>query len=183
MRLTPNSRMTFRECGFDAPHKRDYNAVKLITQPFGPALPIVVHFNGDAMSKTNLHANRPLSPHLQVYKMTPTMAISIIHRITGGALYFGTLLIAAWLIAAATSESAFNTVNAVYSSWFGKLVLFGYTWALVHHMAGGVRHLFWDMGKGFEKHTATKSAWAVVIASVALTILIWAGALVLKGGF
>ncbi|MDP0983862.1 succinate dehydrogenase, cytochrome b556 subunit, partial [Klebsiella variicola] len=76
------------------------------------------------------------------------MVMSIVHRITGGALYFGTLLVAWWLIATATSEAQFNLVSWVFGSWVGLLVLLGYTWALVHHMIGGIRHLIWDTGRG-----------------------------------
>lgn len=101
------------------------------------------------------------------------MTMSIMHRITGAALYFGTLLLAAWLIAAAVSEDAFNMVSAIYSSWIGRLVLFGYTWALLHHLAGGVRHFIWDMGAGLEKHTATKIAWATLAFSLPATIVVW----------
>ncbi len=79
------------------------------------------------------------------------MTMSILHRITGGALYFGTLLVAWWLIAAATRKDYFDFVNWVYGSWLGRLVLFGYTWALMHHMLGGIRHLIWDTGAGLEK--------------------------------
>ncbi|MHC1547455.1 succinate dehydrogenase, cytochrome b556 subunit [Phyllobacterium sp. K27] len=125
------------------------------------------------MSKTNLHANRPLSPHLQIYKPIPTMVMSIVHRITGCALYFGTLLVAWWLIATATSEQQFDIVSMVYGSWIGLLVLVGYTWALIHHMIGGIRHLIWDTGRGLEKDTTTKMAWASLIASILLTILVW----------
>jgi succinate dehydrogenase / fumarate reductase cytochrome b subunit len=101
------------------------------------------------------------------------MTMSIVHRITGGALYFGTLLLAAWLISAAVGEECFNAVNAVFGSWIGQLVLFGYTWALLHHLAGGVRHFIWDTGAGLEKHTASKIAWATVVFSVIATILVW----------
>ena len=124
---------------------------------------------------------RPMSPHLQVYKLIPTMAMSIVHRITGGALYFGTLLVAAWLVAAAMSEEWFNTVAWVYGSWIGRLVLFGYTWALVHHLIGGVRHLVWDTGKGFEKHFATRVARLMPVVSVAVTVLIWAAGYLVRG--
>ncbi len=124
---------------------------------------------------------RPLSPHLQVYRLIPTMAMSIIHRITGAALYFGTLLIAAWLIAAAMSPEWFETVASVYGSWFGLLVLFGYTWALIHHLIGGVRHLVWDTGAGFEKHFATRVAVAMPFVSVGLTVLIWVAGYALRG--
>lgn len=122
--------------------------------------------------------NRPLSPHLTVYKFYPTMAMSIVHRITGAALYFGTLLVAWWLIAAAAGPDYFNFANAIFGSFLGRLVLFGYTWALLHHMIGGIRHLVWDTGRGLEKHTSTKIAWATLVCSVALTIILWAIALI-----
>lgn len=124
---------------------------------------------------------RPLSPHLQVYRLIPTMLMSIVHRITGAALYFGTILVAWWLIAAATSEAAFDTVSAVYGSWIGRLILFGYTWALMHHMLGGVRHLLWDSGSFMEKHTATRLAWATLAGSVTLTLLIWIVGIMARG--
>ncbi|MBX8825585.1 succinate dehydrogenase, cytochrome b556 subunit [Pseudochrobactrum sp. Wa41.01b-1] len=118
-------------------------------------------------------SQRPLSPHLSIYKPAITMTTSIIHRITGGALYFGTVLLAVWLISAAVSEDCFNFVNGLFGSWVGQLVLFGYTWALMQHLAGGIRHFIWDMGAGLEKHTASKMAWATVVFSVVATILIW----------
>ncbi|MCO6184882.1 succinate dehydrogenase, cytochrome b556 subunit [Rhizobium sp. L1K21] len=121
----------------------------------------------------NVTNNRPLSPHLQIYKPIPTMIMSIMHRITGGALYVGTLLVAWWLVAAASGEDYFNMVNAIYGSWFGLLILFGYTWALVHHLLGGMRHFMWDMGRGLEKEFTTKMAKALPVVSVGLTIVIW----------
>ena len=125
------------------------------------------------MSKATATRARPLSPHLTAYKWPVTMTMSILHRMTGGALYFGTLLVAWWLIAAATSESYFDFVDGIFGSWIGRLVLFGYTWALVHHMLGGLRHLIWDTGAGLEKHTASRIAWANIAGSVVLTVLIW----------
>ena len=122
---------------------------------------------------TNVTKSRPLSPHLQVYKPIPTMVMSIVHRITGGALYFGTLLVAWWLIAAASGEAYFEWVSWFFGTLIGRLILFGYTWALVHHMLGGLRHFMWDMGHGYEKEFSTKLAIATPFASVALTILIW----------
>jgi succinate dehydrogenase / fumarate reductase cytochrome b subunit len=124
---------------------------------------------------------RPLSPHLTIYKPTVTMTMSIVHRITGGALYFGTLLVVWWLIATSTSESAFDLVSTVYGSWIGRLILFGYTWVLIHHMMGGLRHLVWDTGAGLEKHTASRIAWATLVASVALTILVWVAGYLARG--
>ena len=125
------------------------------------------------MSKATATRARPLSPHLSIYRPTITMTMSIVHRITGGALYFGTLLVAWWLIAAATSETHFAFVDWLVGSWFGLLVLFGYTWALFHHMLGGIRHLIWDTGAGLEKHTASKLGWATIIGSVLLTAAVW----------
>lgn len=124
---------------------------------------------------------RPLSPHLTVYRPQITMTMSIIHRITGGALYFGTLLVALWLMAAASSQSVFDAVNWAFGSWLGRLVLFGYTWALMHHMLGGVRHLIWDTGTGLEKQTASRIAWATLAGSVVLTLLIWIAGYMARG--
>jgi succinate dehydrogenase / fumarate reductase cytochrome b subunit len=132
---------------------------------------------------TQARRERPLSPHLSVYRPPITMTMSIIHRITGAALYFGTLLVAWWLIAAATSERYFDFVNMVYGSWIGRLVLLGYTWALVHHMLGGIRHFIWDTGAGLEKHTASKLAWANLAGSMVLTILIWIAGYAARGAF
>ena len=125
------------------------------------------------MADAGLKSNRPLSPHLQVYRLIPTMVMSIVHRITGAALYFGTILVAWWLIAAASGPDYFNFVNAIYGSWFGRLVLFGYTWALIHHMLGGVRHLIWDTGAMFDKKISTTMAWATLAGSIALTLVVW----------
>ncbi|ANL67597.1 succinate dehydrogenase cytochrome b556 subunit [Rhizobium phaseoli] len=121
----------------------------------------------------NVTNNRPLSPHLQVYKLIPTMVMSIVHRITGGALYVGTLLVAWWLIAAASGQASYDSANWVLGSLLGKLVLLGYTWALLHHMLGGFRHLMWDLGYGFEKEVSTKLAIANIIGSLCLTVLVW----------
>lgn len=123
---------------------------------------------------------RPLSPHLQIYKPIPTMVMSIAHRITGGALYFGTLIVAWWITAAAGSESYYDFVSGVIGSWLGRLILFGYTWALMFHMLGGIRHLVWDTASYMEKHTATKLAWATLIGSIILTILIWVAVFALR---
>ena len=125
------------------------------------------------MKSADAAAKRPLSPHLQIYKPIPTMVMSIMHRITGAALYFGTLLLVWWLATAATSEAYFAFVNDFFGSVVGRLILFGYTWALIHHALGGIRHFMWDLGHGFDKHFATKMAYAMAVGSVALTILVW----------
>ena len=125
------------------------------------------------MANSDPSAARPLSPHLSIYKPIPTMVMSIVHRITGAALYFGTLLLAWWLVAAASGEAYFEWVNGFFGSFLGRLILFGYTWALLHHMLGGIKHLFWDTGRGLEKETATKLAWGTLIASISLTVILW----------
>ncbi|MEL6701993.1 MAG: succinate dehydrogenase, cytochrome b556 subunit, partial [Pseudomonadota bacterium] len=91
----------------------------------------------DVSSETGAAKQRPLSPHILIYKPIPTMVMSILHRITGVGLYFGTALVAWWLIAAASGPAAFETASAFFGSWFGRLVLFGYTFVLIHHMLGG----------------------------------------------
>jgi succinate dehydrogenase / fumarate reductase cytochrome b subunit len=101
------------------------------------------------------------------------MVMSIVHRITGGALYFGTILVAWWLIAAASGPAYYDWANWALGSIPGKLVLLGYTWALIHHMLGGFRHFMWDLGRGFEKEFSTKLAIANIIASLCLTLLVW----------
>jgi len=125
-------------------------------------------------------AERPLSPHLQIYKPTLTMMMSIVHRITGGALYFGMLLVAWWLIAA-SSPNGYARFQWFASSWIGRLILFGYTWALIHHMLGGVRHLIWDTGRGFGPNEREWLVAANLIGSIALTLLLWIFVLLTMG--
>jgi succinate dehydrogenase / fumarate reductase, cytochrome b subunit len=125
---------------------------------------------------------RPLSPHLQVYSLSINMAMSIIHRLTGAALYVGTLLLAAWLISIAMGEKQYTKVNAVFGHPIGKLVLVAYSWAIIHHMLGGVRHFIWDSGRGFAIWQVNLLSWLTLVASVTLTIAIWASATVLRGG-
>ena len=125
------------------------------------------------MADAKTPASRPLSPHLQVYKPSLTMVMSIVHRITGAALYFGTLLLALYLIGVASGKDGYAIAAAVYGSWLGKLVLFGYTWALLHHMMGGIRHLIWDTGAGLEDPARENIVKATLIVSVALTIVVW----------
>lgn len=110
------------------------------------------------------------------------MVMSILHRITGMALYFGTLLLAAWLVAAAMGERQFAMVNDLFGHPFGKLVLFGYTWAVMHHMLGGVRHLIWDTGRGLEIWQVNALGWLTIIGSVLATLAVWAVGLGMRGG-
>lgn len=125
------------------------------------------------MAGSGSQDQRPLSPHLQVYKPMLTMMMSIVHRMTGVGLYLGTFLIAWWLVAAASGADYFSMVNGFFGSWFGRIILFGYTWALIHHAIGGLRHLIWDTGRGFELPQVEWMAKANLAGSTGLTILLW----------
>jgi succinate dehydrogenase / fumarate reductase, cytochrome b subunit len=127
----------------------------------------------DAEIRRGRAAERPLSPHLQIYSMTISMMMSIVHRITGAALYFGALLLAWWLFAAATGPEYFAYVSSWFTTWYGKLILFGYTWALFHHMLGGVRHFLWDTGRGFDLKTIDMLSWGTLAGSLLITGAIW----------
>ncbi len=116
---------------------------------------------------------RPLSPHLQVHRWPISMALSILHRASGCALGVGTLLMTWWLVAAAQSEEAFATAQKFMGHPFGRLLLFGWTVALFFHFCSGIRHLWMDSGRGFEKAEYDRSAWAVVGATVVLTVGTW----------
>ena len=125
------------------------------------------------MTGSPLPRPRPLSPHLQIWRPTLTMTMSIVHRITGAGLYFGVLLMAWWLLAVASGPAAYATVEGFFGSIIGKLILLGYTWALIHHMLGGIRHLIWDTGRGFEKNEREWMTRATIFGSITLTILLW----------
>ncbi|WP_375606014.1 MULTISPECIES: succinate dehydrogenase, cytochrome b556 subunit [unclassified Bartonella] len=126
------------------------------------------------MIETTRIKERPRSPHISIYRWTITMAMSIAHRITGMALYVGTVFLAVWLIAIACGEETFRTVYEIYSSWFGLCILFLYTLAGVHHMVGGVRHIVWDLKPCLlAKEKATVTAWATVFISLIVTFAIW----------
>ncbi len=116
---------------------------------------------------------KPLSPHLQIFRWPLSMMLSIGHRITGAALAVGLLLLAWWLVALAAGPEAFAVVDAVVDSWFGALVLFGFTLAAFLHLATGIRHLVWDFGYGFDLETTRKSGQAVVAFTVVATVLTW----------
>jgi succinate dehydrogenase / fumarate reductase cytochrome b subunit len=124
-------------------------------------------------SGSGLEKSRPLSPHLQIYRPMLTMLMSIAHRITGIALYFGTLLLAWLLIAAATSAGAYEVAASFVNSIAGKLLLFGFTWALFHHLLGGIRHIIWDTGHGFEHPQREWLAQATLIGGIVLTVGVW----------
>lgn len=114
---------------------------------------------------------RPLSPHLQIYRPQLTSFTSILTRITGNALIVGVILAVWWLLAAATSPEYFAVANAVCTSWFGDLVFAGSAWAVWYHYLAGLRHLYFDAGHGLDVPTAEKLGWGIIIGSVVLTVL------------
>ncbi len=119
------------------------------------------------------NSDRPLSPHLSVYRWPITMALSILHRATGMANALGLFLLAGWLFAVASGESAYLRFGAVMSSVAGQALLLGLSFSFFYHLMNGIRHLFWDAGFGFEKATANVSAWAVLTAATLTTVLFW----------
>ncbi len=118
-------------------------------------------------------SNRPLSPHLQVYRPQLTSVLSITHRGTGVFLAVATVLLVYWLVALTGGPSSYATAQAFFGSWFGQLILLGCTFSLFYHLCNGVRHLFWDIGVGFELEATYRSGYAVVLVSIAMTVLAW----------
>jgi succinate dehydrogenase / fumarate reductase cytochrome b subunit len=135
-----------------------------------------------AEAKATRLKDRPLSPHLQIYKPMLTMMMSIVHRITGGALFVGMLLLVWWLAAAAAGPNAYGQVQWFMETWVGRLILLGYTWALIHHMLGGIRHLIWDLGYGFGPTEREWLTTATLVGSIGFTILIWIVGYLVMGG-
>lgn len=125
--------------------------------------------------------SRPLSPHLQVYRPQITSVLSITHRATGVALFFGAVVLTAWLTSATYGPEVFAATQAVLGSWLGQLVLWGVVFSLWYHLANGIRHLAWDAGWGFELPVLRRTGIAVVAASVVLTVLTLIAAYALGG--
>jgi succinate dehydrogenase / fumarate reductase cytochrome b subunit len=121
-------------------------------------------------------SRRPLSPHLQIYRPMLTMMMSIAHRITGVVLYLGALLLAWFLIAAASGADSFAAAAWFFNSILGKFILFGMTWALFHHLLGGLRHALWDAGLGLEHPQREWLAQATLVGGAVTTLAVWAAA-------
>lgn len=126
------------------------------------------------MSEPKQNIQRPLSPHLQVYKLPLTAKLSITHRITGAGLAVGTILVTAFLLSAAISEEAYDFAMSIATSPLGVAVLFFWSLALYFHMCNGIRHMIWDMGKNFSKVSAHKSNYFVILAALICTAVTWA---------
>ena len=133
------------------------------------------------MGKAKSGAERPLSPHLQIYRPMLTMMMSIAHRLSGVANAVGFVLLAWWLVAIAAGPEAYAKVSHFFASNLGRVVLFLFTWSLVHHMLGGIRHLIWDTGRALDKPSIEVLAWLTIIGSIALTLLIWYAGYALRG--
>lgn len=122
---------------------------------------------------------RPLSPNIQIYRPQLTSVLSIANRISGVVLSLAAVVLVIWLLAAAAGPGAYAVVQGALASWFGQVVLFAYTFAFFLHLCGGIRHLVWDMGYGYELRSIYASGWAVVAGSVALTVAAWIASLLL----
>jgi len=119
------------------------------------------------------NSGRPTSPHMSVYRWPITMTLSILHRMTGVALAVGLAVYVAWLMAAAGSSTDYQAFVGFMQTPLGRIALVGWSFAFFFHLCNGVRHLFWDTGRGFEKSQANRSAWMVVVVSVVLTLVYW----------
>lgn len=128
-----------------------------------------------------IQAERPLSPHLQIYKWPLAMATSILHRATGIALAVGTVFLVWWLVAAAMGEQAYAQAQWFFGSWLGVIFLFGWCFSFFYHLCNGIRHLVWDAGYGFEKPDAYRNSVVVIAAAVILTVVAFAAGLMARG--
>jgi len=117
--------------------------------------------------------DRPLSPHISIYRWPITMVLSIMHRVSGVAMSIGLIALVAWLYDAASGPEAYAVFSRVMGSAIGKLMLIGWSLAFFYHLSNGLRHLFWDMGRGFEKEQANRSSWLVLVTTVVLTAAFW----------
>ena len=138
-------------------------------------------YAGPAGSTHAARSALPLSPHLQIWRFTVTMAASITQRATGVANFTGTLILAAWALSMASGRDAFGAVSGFLGSPFGRIIVFGYVWSLCFHMLGGLRYLYTDSGRGLAPATARRVAWAVYIGSFLLAALVAFGALQARG--
>ena len=125
---------------------------------------------------------RPLSPHIQIYRPQLTSVLSITHRATGIALVVGTLVLVYWLLSVASGAEAHASAQDLLGSWLGRIVLLGFSFSLFFHLCNGIRHLFWDVGLGFELKTAYASGNAVIVVSIAMTLAAWGLAYYMRSG-
>ncbi|WP_026380312.1 succinate dehydrogenase, cytochrome b556 subunit [Afifella pfennigii] len=120
---------------------------------------------------------RPLSPFVQIFRWPITMVASILHRVTAIALYGGAILFVFWLVALAWGPGAYDFAVMLFGSWLGWLVLFAFTWVLMQHIMGGIRHFIWDTAKGLDKPGINHLAWASIVGGIALALVLWVAVL------
>jgi|TARA_B110000967_G_scaffold209012_1_gene263300 succinate dehydrogenase / fumarate reductase cytochrome b subunit len=123
--------------------------------------------------KSEFFMNNPLSPHLQIYRWQITSVLSILHRITGVVLSLGTIILSVWLLCLGLGETYFNFFNHLISSFIGRTIMIGYTWAVCFHTLNGIRHLGWDYGYGLELIAVKITGWTVILSSLVMTTIIW----------
>lgn len=128
-----------------------------------------------------MQKERPLSPHLQVYKPTLNMALSVFHRGTGIVLALSTPLLVCWLMILAAGPNAYAELQSVLSHWFFFIVLLGYVFSMSYHLCNGIRHLFWDVGHGYENKQVQQSGLMVIVAALSLTLIVFLSALMTGG--
>jgi len=128
-------------------------------------------FNNSKKSNSDMQKERPLSPHLSVYKPQITSVLSILNRIFGSFMAVSTPVLVYWLTAIASGPEAYESLQACFSNWFAKLFLVAWAFAFFYHMSNGVRHLFWDVGQGYELETLNKSGYAVIASAIVLTLI------------
>ena len=133
------------------------------------------------MAMTHTSRPRPLSPHLQIYRPMLTMMMSIAHRISGVGNAIGFLLLTWWLVAVSSGPEAYATVNDFFGSIVGRFLLFMFSWGLIHHMLGGIRHLIWDTGRGFGPSEREWLTLATLVGSIGITALVWIAGLMMGG--
>ena len=120
-----------------------------------------------------MNRQRPLSPHLQIYKPQITSVLSILHRGTGIVLSIGSIILVLWIVTLTLGESTYLMYSNIINNWFGKFIIFGFTFALFYHLSNGIRHLFWDAGYGYDLNHAYISGISVIISSLLLTSMTW----------
>jgi succinate dehydrogenase / fumarate reductase cytochrome b subunit len=118
-------------------------------------------------------SKRPLSPHLGIYRLTLSMLMSVVHRLTGLALVGGMVVLTWWLLAAAAGRNAYGAFEAFETSWIGRLILFGFSWAVLHHLLGGLRYLIWDLGIWIDNEEREWLHRANLVGSILFTVLLW----------
>jgi succinate dehydrogenase / fumarate reductase cytochrome b subunit len=135
------------------------------------------------MARAEARPSRPLSPHLTIFRPYINMVMSIVHRITGSINYVGSAILALWLAMSASGPAGYDMASNILGSPLGLLVLFGFSWSLIHHACGGIRHFIWDTGAGLSKPSFRFLSWMTIVGSLIITALVWIVGLIKWGAF